>query len=102
MAIRTGFMKIPKEDIIHVAGLARLEMDDAAVEAFSEQLGKVLEYVETLNRADTQGVAPTTHAIFLNNAFREDIQGKHLDRESALSNAPEKEDGSFLVPRVVG
>jgi len=95
-------MTITKEDIIHVANLARLEVSDADIETFVDQLGKILEYVNTLNQVDTQGVPPTSHAISLTNAFREDVASGHLDREEALSNAPEKEDGSFLVPKIVG
>ncbi|RJQ63416.1 MAG: Asp-tRNA(Asn)/Glu-tRNA(Gln) amidotransferase subunit GatC [Desulfobacteraceae bacterium] len=95
-------MAITKEEIIHVADLARIEVDAAEIDAFAVQMGKIIEYVDTLNRIDTEGVPPTTHAISLTNAFREDIEAGHLDRESALSNAPEKEDGSFLVPKVVG
>ena len=95
-------MKISKEEIIHVAELARLDMDDVAVDTFADQIGSILEYVDTLARVDTRGVKPTTHAIFMNNAFREDAEKEHLDRDAALSNAPEKEDGNFIVPRVIG
>jgi aspartyl-tRNA(Asn)/glutamyl-tRNA(Gln) amidotransferase subunit C len=95
-------MKISKEDVIHVAHLARLELDDTAVEKFSHQIGTILDYVDTLNRLDTAGVIPTSHAIFLTNAFREDEIKKHLDLELALSNAPEKYEGTFSVPRVIG
>ncbi len=95
-------MAITKEDIIHVANLARLEVDEKDIETFAGQLGEVLEYVNTLNRVDTEGVPPTSHAISLTNAFREDVETEHLDRDKALGNAPEKEDGSFLVPKVVG
>jgi aspartyl-tRNA(Asn)/glutamyl-tRNA(Gln) amidotransferase subunit C len=95
-------MKISKEDVTHVANLARLELDEAAVDKFSHQIGTILDYVDTLNRLDTTGVSPTSHAIFLTNAFREDEIGTHLDLELALSNAPEKEEGTFRVPRVIG
>jgi len=95
-------MKINKEEVLHVADLARLEMDDASIDRFAEQIGRILEYVDTLNRADTAGVPATSHAITLTNAFREDEETPHLARERALSNAPEKEDGSFVVPKVVG
>jgi aspartyl-tRNA(Asn)/glutamyl-tRNA(Gln) amidotransferase subunit C len=55
-----------------------------------------------LNQVDTQNIKPTSHAIFLTNAFREDKEREHIERELALANAPEKEDGSFVVPKVVG
>jgi aspartyl-tRNA(Asn)/glutamyl-tRNA(Gln) amidotransferase subunit C len=95
-------MGITKEDIVYVANLARLEVGEKDIETFAGQLGEVLEYVNTLNRVDTEGVPPTSHAISLTNAFREDIETGHLDRDKALGNAPEREDGSFLVPKVVG
>jgi aspartyl-tRNA(Asn)/glutamyl-tRNA(Gln) amidotransferase subunit C len=97
-----AIMKISKEDVIHVAHLARLELDEAAVEKFSHQIGTILDYVDTLNRLDTTGVSPTSHAIFLTNAFREDEIKPHLDLELALSNAPEKNEGTFSVPRIIG
>jgi aspartyl-tRNA(Asn)/glutamyl-tRNA(Gln) amidotransferase subunit C len=95
-------MRITREEVLHVANLARLELDEASIDTFAGQIGKILEYVETLNQVDTEGVVPTSHAIFLSNAFREDEERGHLDREVALSNAPEKEDGNFVVPKVVG
>jgi aspartyl-tRNA(Asn)/glutamyl-tRNA(Gln) amidotransferase subunit C len=95
-------MKISKVDVIHVANLARLELDEAAVEKFSHQIGAILDYVDTLNRLDTTGVISTSHAIFRTNAFREDEVRNHLARESALANAPEKDDRTFRVPRVIG
>lgn len=95
-------MKISKKEVLHVANLARLELDDAAIAQFSEQIGTILDYVDKLNQVDTEGVPPTSHAIDLKNAFREDEEKAHLDREKALANAPAKEDGSFIVPKVVG
>ncbi len=95
-------MKISKEDVIHVAQLARLELDEAAVNKFSRQIGTILDYVDTLNRLDTTGISPTSHAVCLTNAFREDEIRKQLDLEQALSNAPERDEGTFLVPRVIG
>ena len=95
-------MKITKDEVLYVADLARLNLDDASIDKFAGQIGDVLEYVEKLNAVDTKGLRPTSHAISLTNAFREDEQGQPLDREQALANAPEKEDGNFVVPKVVG
>ena len=86
---------------MHVTHLARLDIDANALDTFAGQIGKILEYVDTLSRVNTEGVQPTTHAIMLTNAFREDTQKDNLDREAALANAPEKEDGSFVVPKVI-
>jgi len=95
-------MKITREEVLHVADLARLDIDESSIDTFAEQIGKILEYVDTLNTIDTTGVDPTSHAISLNNVFREDDAVPPMDRDEALSNAPEKEDGQFLVPKVVG
>ena len=95
-------VKITKKEIIHVAHLARLDLDEAAMSKFADQIGTILEYVDQLSRVNTDGVKPTSHAIFLTNAFREDEEREHLENASALANAPEKEDGNFVVPKVVG
>jgi len=95
-------MKITKDEVAYVAKLARLELDEAAVEKFAGQIGDILSYMDKLNEVDTDGVPPTSHAIFLSNAFREDEPVAHLDRDLALENAPEQEDGDFMVPKVVG
>jgi aspartyl-tRNA(Asn)/glutamyl-tRNA(Gln) amidotransferase subunit C len=95
-------MKITKDQVLYVADLARLDLDDASIDRFADQIGTILDYVDKLNEVDTDGIRPTSHAISLTNAFREDQQNEHLERDQALENAPEKEDGSFIVPKVVG
>ncbi len=95
-------MKITRDEILHVADLARLEIDEASVEKFAGQIGQILEYVDQLRQVDTAGLKPTSHAIELTNAFREDVARGHLERAEALANAPLQEDGSFVVPKVVG
>jgi aspartyl-tRNA(Asn)/glutamyl-tRNA(Gln) amidotransferase subunit C len=95
-------MKITREEVLYVADLARLDLDEASIDMFAEQIAEILGYVDMLKQVDTQGVQPTSHAIFLNNAFREDENKEHLQRDRALANAPEKEEGSFIVPKVVG
>ena len=94
-------MKITKEEVLHVAQLARLEIDEASVEKFAVQIGSILDYVDQLRQVDTSGINPTSHALALTNAFRDDAETKHLERESSLANAPEQEDGSFVVPKVI-
>jgi aspartyl-tRNA(Asn)/glutamyl-tRNA(Gln) amidotransferase subunit C len=95
-------MKITKDEVLHVAKLARLNLSDSSVDKFSDQIGTILEYIDMLRQVNTEGIKPMSHAIFLSNAFREDERKEHLDRDSALANAPEKEDGGFIVPKVVG
>ncbi len=94
-------MKITAQQVQHVAKLARLEIDPAAVEKISQQLATILTYVEKLNQVDTQGVPPTSHAVALTNAFREDRVHTHLAPEQVLDNAPTQEEGSFVVPKVI-
>ena len=95
-------MKITKEEVLYVARLARLDLDADSIDKFAGQIDEILGYIEKLNQVDTEGIIPTSHAISLTNAFREDEQRQHLDRERALANAPESEEGSFVVPKVVG
>ena len=95
-------MKITKEEVLHVANLARLDIDMSLIDKFVKQVGTILEYVDILNQVDTEGVSPTSHAISLTNAFREDEEREYFDRDSALANAPKKEDGTFVVPKVIG
>lgn len=95
-------MKISKDEIINVANLARLELDPSLVDKLTGQVGNILEYIDTLNELNTDGVPPTTHAINLSNAFREDVPKTHPGSDKALANAPEKEDDCFVVPKIVG
>ena len=95
-------MKITKDEVLYVADLARLDLDEASIDKFAGQIGKILDYVDKLNEIDTEGIRPTSHAISLTNAFREDEQKEHLELEQVLENAPQKEDGNFIVPKVVG
>ena len=95
-------MKITKKEVLYVAHLARLDLDAESIEKFAGQIDEILGYIEKLKRVDTRNIKPTSHAIFLTNAFREDQEREHIERELALANAPEKEDGNFVVPKVVG
>ncbi|MDL2268711.1 Asp-tRNA(Asn)/Glu-tRNA(Gln) amidotransferase subunit GatC [Desulfosarcina sp. OttesenSCG-928-A07] len=94
-------MKTSKEIVLKVARLARLDMDEADVDLFSSQLGTILDYVDTLNQVDTTGLVATSHATTTTNAFREDEEIPSLNLDIALANAPEKDDGAFLVPKVI-
>jgi aspartyl-tRNA(Asn)/glutamyl-tRNA(Gln) amidotransferase subunit C len=90
-----------KMDIEKVARLARLELTEEEKETFGNQLGQVLTYMEQLNRLDTTGVEPTSHAIPLYNVFREDETNSSFPREEVLGIAPDQEDGQFKVPRII-
>ena len=95
-------MKISQDEVRHVANLARLALEDEALEDMAAQIGTILEYMETLNRVDTTAVQPTAHAVSAPiTPVREDLTGEHLPREQALANAPEDDGESFVVPRVI-
>lgn len=94
-------MKISKDEVLHVARLARLDIHEGDIDRFAEQIGTILDYVDTLKQVDTTGVAATSHATALTNAFREDEQAPHLPQDTSLANAPEKDDGAFVVPKVI-
>ena len=95
-------MTISREEVRHVARLARLDLADEVLDTMAEQLGGILDYMNTLNRIDTEGVAPTAHAVSLQTPLRADERRTHLDRDAALANAPERDEDSFLVPKVIG
>ena len=94
-------MKITPEEITHVANLARLKMSPEEVEAMARQLGGILTYVAKLNELDTEGITPTTHAISIVNAFREDEVKPSLDREKTLANGPQQNGEFFVVPKII-
>lgn len=94
-------MKITKNEVEYVAHLARLEFTAEESGMFTLQLNDILTYMDMLNRIDTANVEPMSHAIALNNAFRDDNVGQSLSHESALANAPEIRRPFFKVPRVI-
>jgi aspartyl-tRNA(Asn)/glutamyl-tRNA(Gln) amidotransferase subunit C len=94
-------MALTREEVLHVAELARLSLRPAEIEIFTRQLNDILAYVEKLQELDTTGVVPLAHVIPVFNAFREDEVREGLSLELALENAPAREDDNFLVPRVI-
>ncbi len=88
-------------DIEKVARLARLELSEEEKLTFGNQLEQILTYMEQLNRLDTSGVEPTSHAIPIYNVFREDEVKPSLPQEEVLAIAPDEEDGHFKVPRII-
>jgi len=88
-------------DIEKVARLARLELSYEEKVTFGSQLEQILTYMEQLNRLDTSGVEPTSHAIPVYNVFREDEVKPSLPQEEVLAIAPDEEEGHFKVPRII-
>lgn len=94
-------MKITSEEVEHVARLARLALNATEIDALTGQMDQLLGYVEKLNELDTDGIAPTSHAVPMENAFRDDVVTDSIGLERALQNAPQSEDGCFIVPKVI-
>lgn len=94
-------MRISKEDVIHVAKLARLQLSDEELERMTRELDCILAYMEQLRSVDTTGIEPTAHAMELSNVFREDEVCPSLDVEEALANAPRRRNDAFEVPRII-
>lgn len=90
-----------KMEIEKVARLARLELSEGDKETFGNQLEQVLTYMEQLNRLDTTGIEPTSHAIPIANVFREDETRSSFPQEEVLGIAPEEEDNHFRVPKII-
>jgi aspartyl-tRNA(Asn)/glutamyl-tRNA(Gln) amidotransferase subunit C len=94
-------MEISKEQVEHVANLARLEITEAEKDAFSRQLSAILTYMEQLNRFDTKGIELTATVLQQTNVVRDDEVRPSLPVEDALANAPERENDFFVVPRIL-
>jgi aspartyl-tRNA(Asn)/glutamyl-tRNA(Gln) amidotransferase subunit C len=91
-------MAISREEVLHVAALARLGLSDEEAERFTEQLGAILEAVSKVSELDLTGVEPLSHPLDLVNVWADDEPRPSLPLELALGNAPEDEDGHFRVP----
>jgi aspartyl-tRNA(Asn)/glutamyl-tRNA(Gln) amidotransferase subunit C len=94
-------MKITRKEVEYVAHLARLELTPEEADQFTGQLGQILEYFDKLKELDTGSIEPTSHAVPMANAFREDEVKASYDQETALKNAPAKEGGFFRVPKII-
>jgi aspartyl-tRNA(Asn)/glutamyl-tRNA(Gln) amidotransferase subunit C len=95
-------MAITRDDVLHVAELARLEIPENEVDAVRDQLGAILEAVGKVSELDLVEVEPMTHPLDLVNEWAEDEPRPSLTQEEALANAPDPVEGSFRVPAVGG
>jgi aspartyl-tRNA(Asn)/glutamyl-tRNA(Gln) amidotransferase subunit C len=94
-------MKITREEVKHVATLARLELNEEELGLFTGQMDAILAYVDKLNELDTAGIVPTSHAVPMENAFRDDIERPSIGVDKALANAPDRVESFFRVPKVI-
>jgi aspartyl-tRNA(Asn)/glutamyl-tRNA(Gln) amidotransferase subunit C len=95
-------MKLSREEVLHIARLARLGLDEAEIDKFSEQLSNLLEHFRVLQQVDTTGVPPTAQSIALQNVIRSDETQASLPADQVLANAPQKEGDFFRVRPVLG
>jgi len=94
-------MRITAEEIAKTARLARLRLSPEETEVMCREVGGILDYIDKLNEIDTSGVKPTTHAIEVCNAFREDTARPSLPQDEALANGPRQNGEAFVVPKVI-
>jgi len=94
-------MRISKQEIEHIASLARLSLSEEEKELFGSQLSSILDYMEKLNELDTRDIEPTSHVLPLSNVMRDDIPRPSIPREDALLNAPDHTDKFYRVPKII-
>lgn len=94
-------MSVSKEDVKHIANLARLEISEKELDKYTEDLSNIVDYATTLSNIDVSGVDPTNHILDIKNVFRKDEVKGSYDREEILKNAPDKQAGCISVPKVV-
>lgn len=95
-------MRLSREEVLHIARLARLGLDEDEIDKFREQLSNLLEHFRVLQQVDTTGVAPTAQSIALQNVIRDDASQASLSPDQILANAPQKESDFFRVRPVLG
>ncbi len=94
--------EITRDEVAHLADLARIDLDDAELDHLAPQLSVILESVASISGVAGDDVPPTSHALPLTNVFREDVVTPCLTAEQALAMAPASEQQRFLVPRILG
>ena len=94
--------EITRDEVAHLADLARIDLDDAELDHLAPQLAVILESVASINGVAGDDVQPTSHPIPMTNVFREDVVRPGLTAEQALAGAPAAEDQRFSVPRILG
>jgi len=95
-------MAISEEQVRHVALLARLELTEEQIKSVGEDLNSILDHIDSIQQLDLEGVEPTAHPLDVYNVTRADEVRPGLSHEDAMKNAPEAQDGAFVIPRIVG
>lgn len=94
-------MKITREVVEYVGHLGRLNLESHEVDIYTDQLDRILQYMDKLNTLNTEGIEPTNHAIPLDCLLREDFVKESFKIESSLKNAPERKGNFFKVPPII-
>ena len=94
-------MKLSREEVKHIADLARLALSEEELSLYQEQLSDILEYMEQLQQLDTEAIEPTANVLPLRSVMRSDEARAPFQRENILANAPAAEEGCFDVPAVL-
>ena len=94
--------QLTRDEVAHLARLARLAVTDEELDLFAGQLAAVLDAVAQVNKAPVEDVTPTTHAVPMTNVFRPDVARPSLPQDVVLAGAPAAEDGRIRVPRILG
>ena len=94
-------MQISKEEIIHIAKLASLNLTEQEIEKYTNDMQEILEFANTINNVDTTGFDETIGANEKYNVFRKDEVGEYGDKEGLLQNAPSQDEGMFRIPKVI-
>jgi aspartyl-tRNA(Asn)/glutamyl-tRNA(Gln) amidotransferase subunit C len=95
-------MRLSREDVEHVATLARLGLSDTEISRLQDQLSSILEHIAVIDRLDTDAIPPTAQVTAMTNVMRPDIVTGSLPREAVLENAPRQSDGFFEVHAILG
>ncbi len=93
---------ISRDEVAHLAKLARLAVTEEELDVFAGQLDQILDSVAKVSEVADEDVPPTSHAVPLTNVFREDVVRQGLTQQQALAGAPASEEGRFRVPRILG
>ena len=93
-------MTLSREQVRHVALLARLGLEDGEEDFYAEQLSRILEHIDRLSEVDTESIPPTAQVVEMRNVMRDDEPRPCLPQEVAIANAPEAKDGFFLVKAI--
>jgi aspartyl-tRNA(Asn)/glutamyl-tRNA(Gln) amidotransferase subunit C len=94
-------MSLTADQVRWVAHLARLELSDAELQTMTPQLSAIVDYVNQLQKVDTEGVEPMAHAVEVHNVFRDDEPAPSLEVDAALANAPDRRKDFYAVPAVL-